>query len=195
VAGGKCSIEHRKKLSESGKKWWSINKDTDAYKSRVAKIGYSVKAYWEKNPELKEKYSKLCKEQKPLNKGTGTYHKCSECGNDYYEMLSQTKLFCSRKCYLTKLRRDGSHLKKESKLHKGTHIVKKRILEKRHFCDRCGFSDKRILEIHHKDKNRKNNDEDNILLLCPNCHAILHYDDKSGPYRFLSKNVEVYNGR
>lgn len=52
-------------------------------------------------------------------------------------------------------------------------------------CERCGFSDKRALCIHHKDKNPKNNSEENLELLCWNCHQIWHYEDKSGIYKFL----------
>lgn len=49
-------------------------------------------------------------------------------------------------------------------------------------CEKCGFSDKRILHVHHINKNRKENIRDNLILLCPNCHALIHYLDKSGLY-------------
>lgn len=51
-------------------------------------------------------------------------------------------------------------------------------------CEICGFSDKRILQVHHKDKNRKHNTRDNLVLLCPNCHALEHWLDKSGMYKW-----------
>lgn len=43
-----------------------------------------------------------------------------------------------------------------------------------HVCNRCGYSDMRILVAHHKDRDRKNNEVDNLEILCPNCHAFEH---------------------
>lgn len=43
-------------------------------------------------------------------------------------------------------------------------------------CIRCGFcSNPKILIIHHKDRNHKNSSQENLEVLCPNCHAIEHY--------------------
>lgn len=45
-------------------------------------------------------------------------------------------------------------------------------------CARCGWGEKNIytnkipLEIEHIDGNYKNNKEDNLILLCPNCHSL-----------------------
>lgn len=45
-------------------------------------------------------------------------------------------------------------------------------------CARCGWSEinkytnKIPLEIEHIDGNYKNNNEDNLILLCPNCHSL-----------------------
>jgi 5-methylcytosine-specific restriction endonuclease McrA len=42
-------------------------------------------------------------------------------------------------------------------------------------CERCGYDEHpQILEVHHKDKNRSNNDVQNLEILCPNCHMIEH---------------------
>jgi 5-methylcytosine-specific restriction endonuclease McrA len=42
-------------------------------------------------------------------------------------------------------------------------------------CQRCGYDEEpRILEVHHKDGNPDNNVLENLLVLCPNCHAIVH---------------------
>ncbi len=45
-------------------------------------------------------------------------------------------------------------------------------------CCQCGWGEKNKftgkipLEVEHIDGNYKNNDENNLLLLCPNCHAL-----------------------
>jgi hypothetical protein len=45
-------------------------------------------------------------------------------------------------------------------------------------CARCGFADSRVLEVHHKDRDRSNNDIGNLETLCPNCHKSEHYGNK-----------------
>lgn len=50
------------------------------------------------------------------------------------------------------------------------------LIEQRgHQCEQCGvthWNNKPIaLEVHHKDGNRTNNEKENLILLCPNCHA------------------------
>ena len=47
-------------------------------------------------------------------------------------------------------------------------------------CAVCGFD--KIVELHHKDRNRKNNNISNLIPLCPNHHrmahmGILNFDD------------------
>lgn len=40
-----------------------------------------------------------------------------------------------------------------------------------HKCAICGWNeDERILEVHHIDENRENNEIDNLVILCPTCH-------------------------
>lgn len=54
-------------------------------------------------------------------------------------------------------------------------------------CERCGIDDKRILNLHHIDRNRGNNIRENLLLLCWNCHAVDHYEAKDGYYHFFNQ--------
>lgn len=42
-------------------------------------------------------------------------------------------------------------------------------------CEVCGLTDKRILQVHHIDSNRQNHELDNLIVLCPNCHAYCTY--------------------
>ena len=57
--------------------------------------------------------------------------------------------------------------------------IKRYLFEKyNNKCARCGWSKINIftnnipLEIEHIDGNYENNNEDNLILLCPNCHAL-----------------------
>jgi len=51
-----------------------------------------------------------------------------------------------------------------------------------HNCNRCISIWK--LEIHHKDKNVKNNSLSNLEILCGKCHRIEHLDSTVGPYSY-----------
>ncbi len=46
-------------------------------------------------------------------------------------------------------------------------------------CGRCTYSKYEILQVHHKDRNRNNNNLANLELICPNCHYEEHYFKKS----------------
>lgn len=46
-------------------------------------------------------------------------------------------------------------------------------------CERCGYSKKEVLQVHHKDRNSKHNSMTNLELICPNCHYEEHYLEKS----------------
>ena len=52
-------------------------------------------------------------------------------------------------------------------------------------CNRC-WSKERI-EVHHKDKNRKNNVKDNLEPLCFICHKTEHWDYEPKKYNIIEK--------
>lgn len=60
-------------------------------------------------------------------------------------------------------------------------LIKEQI--KKDCCELCGVSSwrgiKLILELHHKDGDHYNNDLDNLMILCPNCHSIQESHKKS----------------
>ena len=50
-------------------------------------------------------------------------------------------------------------------------------------CSRCGYNDvPEILQVHHRDHNPRNHAEDNLELLCPNCHEADHFQTKTGRF-------------
>lgn len=60
-----------------------------------------------------------------------------------------------------------------------SHLLKLKLIEdglKNHQCEKCKETEwmgsKIPLELHHADGNRFNNKLENLLLYCPNCHAI-----------------------
>ena len=60
-----------------------------------------------------------------------------------------------------------------------SNTIRKYLLEKyNNKCQKCGwseinpFTNKVPLHVHHKDGDCTNNNEDNLELLCPNCHSL-----------------------
>jgi len=48
-------------------------------------------------------------------------------------------------------------------------------------CNRCKYDKvKEVLCVHHRDRNRNNNDIGNLEILCPNCHMEEHFSHKDG---------------
>lgn len=93
---------------------------------------------------------------------------CIECGIGFHKSpaLSESSKFCSRKCFYKHIQSSGRVY--YSKL-KGS------------YCEVCGFipQDFCQLDIHHKNKDRSNNELSNLLTICANCHRLLHKEEKT----------------
>ena len=63
---------------------------------------------------------------------------------------------------------------------KSQQALKIRLLKHRgNVCERCSYNKFEILQVHHKNRDRNNNDLKNLELVCPNCHFEEHYLEKS----------------
>lgn len=63
---------------------------------------------------------------------------------------------------------------------KDQRAIKLRIIELRGpRCEKCDYAKVEILHVHHRDRDRNNNDPSNLELICPNCHYEEHYLEKS----------------
>ena len=51
---------------------------------------------------------------------------------------------------------------------------------KKPHCERCGFiaDDPCQLDVHHIDRNNKNNNQSNLQTLCANCHRLEHKEER-----------------
>lgn len=113
-------------------------------------------------------YGISCRKEKP----------CVVCGRPVLGGLNRKT--CSRKC--SNINREGIKYKINRRKEKVNNYksLKIRLLESRtKVCERCGYKKYEILQIHHKDRNRLNNQLDNLELICPNCHFEEHYLEKS----------------
>lgn len=58
-----------------------------------------------------------------------------------------------------------------------------------HKCAVCGWcDDEDILQVHHIDENRQNNVLNNLIILCPNCHAKLTF----GKYKLMNREQIIH---
>lgn len=109
-------------------------------------------------------------------------HYCKNCGK---ELNERHKIYCDNICqkayehnqYIIKWK-NGEETGLIGDYQLSKHI-RRYLLEKTNYkCEQCGFDKINpysllpILEIHHRDGNYKNNTEENLQVLCPNCHAL-----------------------
>ena len=124
-------------------------------------------------------------ENEHFNKGTGKTHKCIYCGKEFKHKSSSTNTFCDNHCqneyeyikYIEMWKNgevDGVSGKSDV-----SKYIRRYLFEKHNNkCEKCGWgvenpmTNKIPLQIHHIDGNCLNNNEENLELLCPNCHSL-----------------------
>lgn len=126
---------------------------------------------------------RVINETETFNRGTGKKRFCINCGK---ELLSSAKKYCSSKCqhdYEYKQWIEGwkNGINNAIKGNWGqiSGHLRRYIFEKyNNKCCKCGWGETNPytgtipLEIDHIDGNYENNSEDNLQLLCPNCHSL-----------------------
>jgi HNH endonuclease len=113
------------------------------------------------------------------NRG-GEWKTCTNCGKEVWKtrrVLDRSvsgNVFCGRSCsqaYNNRARVGEKH----PNFNGGIGSYRQRALEvSDQACVSCGWSeDARVLQVHHIDENRRNNDLSNLVVLCPTCHTKL----------------------
>ncbi len=103
---------------------------------------------------------------------------CLVCGKMILSGFN--KKTCSRSCanvHRTGIKYTGARPRDKVKYQRGLKI--RLLAERGQKCERCSYSKYEILQVHHKDKNRNNNNLENLQLICPNCHYEEHLLEKS----------------
>ena len=112
---------------------------------------------------------------------------CPVC-NSPFDTTYKDKIYCSLKCR-AKHKRSVAHITKEEK---------KRRYKSLRGCEVCGFNLLQGLHIHHcTPKNKRNGQITDKIVLCANCHNILHHEIGWGNkfINILTKNqsLEIIN--
>jgi hypothetical protein len=106
---------------------------------------------------------------------------CFTCGVEVYKTLKALKgsvsgkYFCGKSCQ-TKWRNTQFVGEKHVNWIHGRNAYRSVLTRNnvKEECTLCGVEDKRILAVHHKDRNRTNNTLKNLAWLCHNCHFLVH---------------------
>lgn len=101
------------------------------------------------------------------------------------ELKQRQRCFCSTQCSADYKKKKFIEEWREGKRNgiKGeyeiSNYIRHYLLEKNNYrCEKCGWGEKNIytntipLEIHHIDGDYSNNSEENLQILCPNCHSL-----------------------
>jgi len=121
-----------------------------------------------------------------MNVRTNTEFNCKNCNRVTKLKKNSKGIFCESKCQQEYYYKEKIELWKEGKLLGFTGKTKalsswlrRYMLEKyNNTCQKCGWNelhpvDKRALvEINHIDGNAENNNEENLEVICPNCHSM-----------------------
>ena len=114
---------------------------------------------------------------------------CVVCGKMI--MSKFNKRTCDRSC--ANINRAGVKYKIGSPRDKvkSQQALKIRLLEKKgKKCEKCSYNKYEILQIHHKDRNKNNNELNNLELICPNCHYEEHFLKNSWLRNKIEKNTK-----
>ena len=117
---------------------------------------------------------------------------CAQCSKHFYKNQSQQKnsksglFFCCRTCKDRAQKIGG--IEAIQPPHYGTSTTglsstSRRIAFSNHplLCNRCEYKEVvEVLQVHHKDRNRLNNEPDNLEVLCPTCHLVEHFNAQDG---------------
>lgn len=105
---------------------------------------------------------------------------CVMCGKKYTWKDSRGELTCGKPChkkYMSKIR-IGKENPRFNEGYRQWQRKTKHIM----ICQKCGIKNKK-LEVHHKDRNQRNNEIENLIKVCRRCHMLLDGRFKNLNYR------------
>jgi hypothetical protein len=165
-------------------------------KCRVCNKEFYAKLNW-----IKKGYGKYCSVGcRGIFQRMGKKIKCHTCGKEIYRSLRDIKrsksgnFFCNKICsneWIGKQQRTENNPNWEGG-ESSYKIILKRT-DSSPTCFLCGENNYRILCAHHKDKNRSNNNVQNLIWLCRNCHFLVHHYKNEENH--LNKKLNLINAK
>lgn len=109
---------------------------------------------------------------------------CANCGKQILKTPAEIKnsktgnVFCNKSCACSY---NNSHFRKGENnpnwidgTHVGSAYIRTAYRTYVHKCAICNLDEECCLEVHHIDENRDNDNPDNLIILCANCHSRIH---------------------
>jgi len=106
---------------------------------------------------------------------------CNNCGKPVSRNLAEVKksksgkLFCSRSCSSSVANKLRNGAKNPNYLNGKGSYRQKALNYYKNKCEICGYDIIDVLEVHHIDSNRNNNNLSNLKILCPTHHKEYQY--------------------
>lgn len=135
------------------------------------------------NSYKKHGWNFYCPDCKNIGRRKRVIIKCSNCGKEIERIISAStskygNLFCSKSCAASF---NNSHYRLGENNpnfidgnNKGKVYLTQAFRTYQHKCAMCNLDEECCLHVHHIDGNRLNNDINNLIILCANCHNRVH---------------------
>lgn len=142
------------------------------------------KAFYAKPRHLKIGWGRFCsRECQSRGRMNGFFVQCTNCKKRIYRTPKHLKhskgnnFFCDRSC-LAIWKNERVLIGEKHPNWKHGENAYRNIMKRSDvtpLCKSCNTKDTRVLLVHHIDKNRKNNNLENLMWLCHNCHFLVHH--------------------
>ena len=165
------------KLIKDGETYEEIGRKYGCTGSNIKKIAKRLGIELETRRKINE--------NEHFNKGTAKTATCQNCGKEFVLYKSHGGLYCCHECWAEGTKKKAiedwknGNISGHDSRYKIRPSLRDYILKSRDCkCERCGFSGinpytgKSILQLHHKNGDAADTSEENIEVLCPNCHAM-----------------------
>jgi hypothetical protein len=169
--------------------------DLNMAQTKINCLNCNMETYVQ-NKEIKRGHGKFCS-----RKCSGEHHsknvtpsqpnvKCAYCKKDFYITPTRAGRSKSKLYFCCQLHHDAAQrlggIEEVLPAHFGTGrpdtTYRRKVfatLGKPKKCERCGYDKhEAAVVVHHKDRNRMNDADDNLEVLCANCHAIEHWNER-----------------
>lgn len=150
----------------------------------IVKCGVCLKDFYVKPSQLRYGWGKFCSTTcRSKSQFKGEFVNCHTCKKRIYrspKMITRSKsgkYFCSKSCQT--LWRNSVYIgEKNVNWVNGVSAYRNILVRngKQPVCVLCKNTDERVLNAHHIDHQRSNNNIENLVWLCLNCHYLVHHD-------------------